>query len=58
MSDLCVEKDKELISVCDCGVLAQGYKEMSHINLGLAEEGVALDNEALELCEQKFAECE
>ena len=38
--------------------LIQGYKEMSRINLGLAEDSVASDNEALELCEQIIAECE
>ena len=58
MSDLCTEKNKELVNSCDCGNLAQGYKEMSRINLGLAEESVTSDNEALDLCEQKFAECE
>lgn len=43
---------------CRLHSLAQGYKEMSRINLELAEETVSSDNEALELCEQKFAECE
>ena len=38
--------------------LAQGYKEMSRINLMLAEETVESANEALSLCEQKLAECE
>lgn len=40
---------------CD---LAEGYKVMSRINLSLAEEGVLSDSDALELCEQKLAECE
>ena len=40
---------------CD---LAEGYKVMSRINLSLAEEGVLSDNDALEICEQKLAECE
>lgn len=38
--------------------LAQGYKEMSRINLMLAEEAIESANEALSLCEQKLAECE
>lgn len=38
--------------------LIEGYKEMSRINLSLAEEAVDLDNEALALAEQKLAECE
>jgi len=38
--------------------LIAGYKEMSRINLSLAEEAVASDNEALEICEQNIAECE
>ena len=38
--------------------LAQGYKEMSRINLMLAEEAIESSNEALSLCEQKLAECE
>ena len=57
MDNLCMEK-----SGCPTKAreeeLACGYKEMSRINLGLAEDGLASDNEALELCEQKFAECE
>ena len=32
--------------------LIAGYKEMSRINLSLAEEAVASDNEATELSEQ------
>ena len=38
--------------------LIDGYKEMSRINLSLAEDGVLSDNDALEICEQKLAECE
>ncbi len=38
--------------------LAEGYKVMSRINLSLAEDGVLSDNDALEICEQKLAECE
>ena len=38
--------------------LAQGYKEMSRINLMRAEEAIESANEALSLCEQKLAECE
>lgn len=50
--------DKKHMQQSDMHILAQGYKEMSRINLELAEETVTSDNEALELCEQKFAECE
>ncbi len=49
---------QESENFCKLHSLARGYKEMSRINLELAEETVASDNEALELCEQKFAECE
>lgn len=35
-------------------LLAHGYKEMSRINLNLAEEAVSSDNEALSLCEEYF----
>ncbi len=55
------EKNKDNLNCCNCNdrnALAVGYIEMSRINLELAEEAVALDNEALELCQQKFAECE
>ncbi len=38
--------------------LIEGYKEMSRINLSLAEDAVQSDNEALMLGEQKLAECE
>ena len=38
--------------------LIEGYKEMSRINLSLAECAVQSDNEALTLGEQKLAECE
>ena len=38
--------------------LAKGYEEMSRINLNLSDSGLAIDNEALTLCEQKLAECE
>lgn len=56
--DLCIEKGNEFANSYDCTELAQGYKEMSRINLGLAEEAVASDNDALEICEQNIAECE
>ncbi len=61
VKDMPFEKSKELFDYCDCTsaeALAEGYIEMSRINLELAEESVLSDNEALELCEQKFAECE
>ena len=35
----------------ECALIA-GYKEMSRINLSLAEEAVASDNEAAKLSEQ------
>ena len=38
--------------------LIDGYKEMSRINLSLAEESVVSDNDALYLAEQKLAERE
>ena len=38
--------------------LIDGYKEMSRINLSLAEDAVQSDNEALAAAEQKLAECE
>lgn len=38
--------------------LMNGYKEMSRINLMLAEEALESDNQSLRLCEQKLAECE
>lgn len=38
--------------------LAAGYREMSEINLELAEESVASDNDSLGLYENKLAECE
>ncbi len=38
--------------------LAEGYKEMSSVNLALAEETLNTDSEALLLCEQILAECE
>lgn len=38
--------------------LIEGYKEMSRINLSLAESALESDNEALALSEQKLAECE
>ena len=50
------KKNPKTSAICDS--LIQGYKEMSRINLGLAEEAVASDNEAMELCEQIIAECE
>jgi len=58
--DICAEKNLCSDTVCQdefCD-LAKGYKEMSRINLSLAEENLALDNEALSLSEQKLAECE
>ena len=38
--------------------LADGYKEMSSVNLVLAKEALNTDSEALLLCEQILAECE
>lgn len=38
--------------------LIEGYKEMSRINLSLAESALAADNDAAALGEQKLAECE
>ena len=38
--------------------LIDGYKEMSRINLSLAEESVKSDNDALCLAEQNLAERE
>lgn len=38
--------------------LAAGYREMSEINLELAEESVASENDSLSLYENKLAECE
>ena len=38
--------------------LADGYKEMKDINIDLAEEGVAVDNESLKKCEDSLTECE
>lgn len=38
--------------------LIKGYKEAAGINAELAEEAVAADNEALELCEEKLTECD
>ena len=58
MSELCADDNNKLVTLCDVEALAQGYREMSRINLEFAEEAVASDNEAAELCEQKFAECE
>ncbi|MBO4941667.1 MAG: hypothetical protein J6D15_05650 [Clostridia bacterium] len=55
------EKSKAVLaelSETDAGLLKKGYEEMSRINLGLAEESVFSDNEALALAEQKLAECE
>ncbi len=41
-----------------CDRLIDGYKEMSRINLSLAEESVTSDNDALCLAEQNLAERE
>lgn len=38
--------------------LKKGYIEMSGINLEEAELGLRTDNEALEVCEKNFSECE
>lgn len=38
--------------------MIEGYKEMSHINLGLANSALSADNGVLAQCEQKLAECE
>lgn len=58
MGDWNGKKNNDPVMLYDENSLAQGYKEMSRINLGLAEDSLASDNEALEICEQKFAECE
>lgn len=34
--------------------LAAGYRDMSELNLKLAEDGVVSDNDSLGLCEQKI----
>ncbi len=55
------EKSKAVlaeISESYAGLLKKGYEEMSRINLGLAEESLISDNEALRVAEQKLAECE
>ena len=44
--------DKKHMQQSDMHILAQGYKEMSRINLSLAEEAVTSDNEAALLSEQ------
>lgn len=38
--------------------LIEGYKEMSRINLDLADSAVSADSDVLALYEQKLAECE
>jgi len=38
--------------------LKKGYAEMSQINSELAQEGIAVDNEALEISENNLTECE
>ncbi len=38
--------------------LEKGYKEMSEINLELAQMCLEADNESLSLCEEKLTECE
>lgn len=38
--------------------LEKGYKEMSDINLELAQACLEADNESLSLCEEKLTECE
>ncbi len=38
--------------------LESGYKEMSEINLKLAQECLEADNECLSQCEEKLTECE
>ena len=38
--------------------LEKGYKEMSDINLELAQMCLEADNESLSLCEEKLTECE
>ena len=37
--------------------LESGYKEMSEINLKLAQECLEADNECLSQCEEKLTEC-
>lgn len=58
MSEVLLKKVNEPETSDVCDALIHGYKEMSRINLGLAEDAIASDNEALELCEQIIAECE
>ena len=48
---VCITEQQELLMI-------KGYKEMSRINSEFAESAVQTDNEALELGEQKLAECE
>ena len=38
--------------------LENGYKEMSDINLELAQLSIAADSECLLQCEEKLTECE
>ncbi len=38
--------------------LKKGYEEMKELNLQLAGEGLASDNEALAVCEEKLMESE
>ncbi len=38
--------------------LSKGYMEMSEINIELAEESLALDNEALSKYVEKLTECD
>ena len=38
--------------------MIEGYREMSRINLSLANSALSADNGVLARCEQKLAECE
>jgi len=52
MSEKKVKKENQILS------LKKGYKEMSSVNLALAEEALECDNASLTLCELNFAERE
>lgn len=54
----CRLKREKLLSLRKKAQLARGYRAMSRINSGLAEEMLLIDNEALAQGEQKLTECE
>ena len=51
MSRITNKEKQELLKL-----LEKGYKEMSDINLEMAEEGIEADNEALSSAEKKLTE--